>query len=199
MRDFWEARYAEPQFAYGTAPNRFLVECEPRLPRGAKVLVPGDGEGRNGAWLASCGHAVTSLDLAQSGLEKARALAASMGVSIETVCADLASWTPAPATYDAIVLVYLHLPPTIRRAVHRKLAASLLPGGLLILEGFERAHFGLPSGGPSNFEWLFDHDGLAEDFAGLAELLVEQVELDLDEGTYHHGRARVIRCLGRAT
>jgi 2-polyprenyl-3-methyl-5-hydroxy-6-metoxy-1,4-benzoquinol methylase len=89
MRDFWEARYSESQFAYGTAPNGFLVECEPLLPRGANLLVPGDGEGRNGAWLASRGHVVTSLDLAESGLKKARALAASMGVPMDTVCADV--------------------------------------------------------------------------------------------------------------
>ena len=51
-RHFWESRYAEPRFAYGSEPNRWVVECEPRLPRAARILVPGDGEGRNGVYLA---------------------------------------------------------------------------------------------------------------------------------------------------
>lgn len=198
MREFWEARYAEAQYAYGMLPNRFLVECEPLLPRGARILLPGDGEGRNGVWLAARGHAVTSVDQAESGLQKARALAESMAVSIETARADLASWEPAPSGYDAVVLIYLHLLPALRRGVHRKLGKALRPGGLLILEGFERSHLGLPGGGPSDPAMLFDQETLAGDFEGFSDLVFSCVELDLDEGPSHHGLARVIRGLGRA-
>ncbi len=51
--DFWNERYAEPGYGYGTAPNQYLVEQQHRLHHGMKALAVGDGEGRNGVWLAS--------------------------------------------------------------------------------------------------------------------------------------------------
>ena len=39
---FWEARYATPDYAFGTAPSYFLEQCKPLLPHGGKALaVPG--------------------------------------------------------------------------------------------------------------------------------------------------------------
>ena len=50
--NFWDQRFAEPGYKYGTEPNAFLREQAARLTAPADVLVPGDGEGRNGVWLA---------------------------------------------------------------------------------------------------------------------------------------------------
>ena len=61
-RKFWDNRYGEPGYAYGTEPNAFLRAQASRLPPGARVLVVGDGEGRNGVWLAIQGHDVLSVD-----------------------------------------------------------------------------------------------------------------------------------------
>jgi hypothetical protein len=195
---FWDARYAAPGFAYGEAPNAWLAACEPRLPRGARVLLPADGEGRNAVFLASRGHRPTSLDQSAAGLAKARALADAHGVVIETLQADLAAWTPAPEAWDAVVLVFAHLPPDLRRRAHAALASGLRRGGLLVLEGFDVSHVGLPGGGPRDPAWLFDADALREDFRalGLLELGVQAVELD--EGAFHRGAARVLRGVWRA-
>ncbi len=194
--EFWDSRYAAPEYAYGTAPNAGLVALEHLLPRGARVLVPGDGEGRNGVWLASRGHRVTVVDQSAAGLRKCAQLAASRAVSVETVQADLADYSPETAGYDALVLVFVHLPPEVRRAVHQRLLNALKPGGVLILEGFDRSHLGLPGGGPRDPAWLFDADSLQADFAACAELGIELIDGDLDEGPWHQGRARVLRVHG---
>src|SRR5512143_605970 len=89
---FWDARYGEPGFAYGEAPNDFLVEVEPLLPRRGRVLCLAEGEGRNAVFLATRRHDVTAVDLSAVGLEKTRALAASRGVAVHTVHADLATY-----------------------------------------------------------------------------------------------------------
>lgn len=196
-REFWEGRYAAAEFAYGTAPNRFLVEAVPLLPARARVLVPGDGEGRNGVWLARQGHFVLSVDQAQPGLDKARRLATEAGVTLETLCTDLLLWEPPRAAFDALVLIFFHLPPNERGAVHRRLLSGLKSGGLLILEGFDRSHFGLPGGGPRDVDWLFTADALRADFADLEDLRLAVQDTTLDEGPYHQGAARVIRCTGR--
>src|SRR5690606_8127635 len=92
LAKFWNARYAGEDYAYGTEPNDFLVAQAPRLPAGLPVLCLADGEGRNGVWLASRGFDVTSVDVAQQGLDKAQALARRAGVAIETVRADVARY-----------------------------------------------------------------------------------------------------------
>lgn len=194
---FWDGRYAAEEYAYGTAPNCGLVAMEPLLRRAARVLVPGDGEGRNGVWLATRGHQVTVVDQSGEGLRKCALLAQASGVHVDMVQADLTAFEAEIAAFDALVLVFVHLPPQIRRVLHQRLLLTLKPGGLLLLEGFDRSHAGLPGGGPRDPDWLFDAATLRDDFAGCEDLIIELIEDDLDEGPYHQGRARVLRLHGR--
>jgi SAM-dependent methyltransferase len=196
--NFWDQRFSEPGYKYGTAPNAFVFEQASRLPAGARVLVPGDGEGRNGAWLAQQGHRVLSVDSSRVGLAKARALARDRGVTIEALHADLTEWTPAPASCDAIVLTFVHLPATVRRDVHRRLACALVPAGWLILEAFHPRQLGHSSGGPKDIDMLVTLAALRDDFAGLLdEQLGVETETLLDEGPGHQGPAAVTRYVGQ--
>lgn len=194
--EFWNERYASPGYAYGTQPNATLVAMEPRLPRGARVLLPGDGEGRNSVWLAGRGHQVTAVDQSAEGLRKAKALAAEQHVDLITVVADLVDYAPPAASFDALVLIFVHLPPEHRATIHRRLATALKPSGVLILEGFDCSHAGLPGGGPRDPAWLFDAQMLRQDFTDCAPD-IELIETELDEGPYHQGKARVLRAVGR--
>lgn len=197
--EFWDwqfSRTSEPK--YGEAPNAFLAEQAARLPAGARILVPGDGEGRNGVWLATQGHAVTTVDASSVGIAHARALARRRGVALDIIQADLAEWRPEPASFDAVACIYLHLQPALRTAVHRRLVQTLRPGGLLILEAFHPDQLPLASGGPKNLDMLYTLALLRQDFdAGMQELLAQETETVLDEGSGHHGRAEVTRWVGR--
>jgi hypothetical protein len=59
----WDERYSQPEPIYGERPNNYLREQVQRLAAGASVLVPGDGYGRNGLWLARQGFRVHTVDL----------------------------------------------------------------------------------------------------------------------------------------
>lgn len=194
---FWDQQFSAPGFKYGAEPNAFLVSQAHRFAVPSDVLVPGDGEGRNSVWLAGQGHRVTAMDGSAVGLAKAQALAAERGVSLQTVQDDLAAWTPAPASADAVVLTFVHLPPAIRAGAHRRLAAALRPGGVLLLEAFHPCQLPLASGGPKDEDMLYTLDRLRVDFSGLEELLGEETETVLDEGPGHRGRAHVTRWIGR--
>lgn len=199
---FWDEQFSVPGFKYGTAPNAFLAGEAVRLAPASRVLVPGDGEGRNSVWLAEQGHTVTALDLSSVGLEKARALAAERGVTIATELADLSMWGPEPGVWDAIVLTYVHLPPAWRADAHRRLARGLAPGGLLILEAFHPSHLGRASFGPKDKGLLYTLAMLREDFgaaspAHLTELLGVECDVMLDEGPGHRGASMVTRYVGR--
>ena len=196
--NFWDQNFSVPGYKYGTSANAFLVAQAYRLPAAADVLVPGDGEGRNGVWLAQQGHRVTSVDVSAVGLQKAQALAVQRGVTLRTELVDLADWVPIPCSVDAVVLTFVHLPPAIRRAAHRRLAAALRPGGVMLLEAFHPLQLKHSSGGPKAPEMLYTLQTLREDFAGaLTEVLGWEGEVTLDEGPGHHGLAHVTRWIGR--
>ncbi|VCU69860.1 hypothetical protein PIGHUM_01925 [Pigmentiphaga humi] len=194
----WDERYAQPGYKYGTAPNRFLTEQESRLAAGSRILLPGDGEGRNSVWLAGRGHQVLAVDNARTGLDKALALAAAQGATITTLNADLADWCPPTGTCAAVALIYVHLPSAFRAAAHRRLARALAPRGWLILECFHPRQIGYGSGGPRDPDMLNDLATLRGDFAPVLEEVVGwEGELTLDEGDGHRGPAFVTRYVGR--
>ena len=194
----WDQNFAGDEYRYGTQPNAFLAGQAHRLAPGSTVLVPGDGEGRNGVWLARRGHRVIAIDLSTVGLEKARRLAQAQGVTIDTEVADLGQWAPAPASADAVVLVYVHLPPGVREAAHRAAVQALRPGGLLILEAFTPAQLAFSSGGPKAMEMLYTLDMLRGDWGStVEELHAEETSAVLDEGPGHQGPGQVVHGVWR--
>lgn len=195
---FWDTHYATPGYKYGTAPNRFLTEQAHLLAPGSRVLLPGDGEGRNSVWLATQGHQVHAVDASAVGLAKAQALADEHGVNMATTQADLADWHPEPSSVDAVVLVYLHLPDTLRRTVLPRLAQALRPGGLWLLEAFHPGQLVHRSGGPKDPTMLYTPDLLAADTRDwLEHTLLWDGPTELDEGPGHQGPAHVTRHLAR--
>jgi SAM-dependent methyltransferase len=197
--NFWDQNFSVAGFKYGTAPNAFLVEQAHRLRPGADVLVPGDGEGRNGVWLAQQGHRVTAMDGSRIGLQKAQRLADERGVALTTVHGDLADWAPAPASCDAVVLTFVHLPPSLRLSAHRRLVAGLRPGGLLLIEGFHPEQLRHTSGGPKDPAMLFTPELLRADVGEwVEELMAWQGEVTLHEGPGHQGLAHVTRFIALA-
>lgn len=198
MQTFWDQNFSAAGHKYGTEPNAFLAQQAHRFAAQGQVLVPGDGEGRNSVWLAQQGHSVTAMDSSTVGLAKARALAAERGVHIETVLGDLADWAPEPASFDALVLTYVHLPPAIRQGAHRRLAHALQPGGWLVLECFHPAQISHRSGGPKDPAMLYTVDLLRDDLSGLMdEALAWSGECELAEGSGHQGLAHVTRWVGQ--
>jgi len=194
--EFWDRRYSEPAYAYGTEPNGFLVEVADRIPPGP-VLCLAEGEGRNAVWLAERGHAVTAIDASAAGLAKAQTLANSRSVRIETIAADLASFTIEPGTWSGIVAIFAHLPPPLRCSVHRAAAQGLIPGGVFVIEAFTPRQLALGTGGPQKPELLYTLDLLRQDLTGLDIEIGREVERDVVEGRYHTGRAAVVQMLAR--
>ena len=193
----WDARYAAGGFAFGEAPNRHLAAQAPLLRAGMRALALGDGEGRNGVWLAGLGLEVTSVDWSAAGLAKAGALAAARGVALRPVVADLTGWNPPRGTFDLVAWIFVHLPPADRAVVAKGAVAALAPGGLLVLEGFTPAQEGRRSGGPRDPSLLWCAALVREHFAGLEILECLEGTVVLDEGPKHQGPAEVVRAVLR--
>lgn len=194
---FWDSKYEGETLKYGDRPNTFLVDQSYRLPPNGKVLVPGDGEGRNGVWLARQGWRVRTVDASARGVQKAAALALKHGVTLRTEVADLRSWAWPVGEMDGIVATFLHAAPELRPGLHRRMMDALAPGGLIILQGFRPEQLPLTSGGPKDVAMLFTEDMLREDFAGLEIDVLSSTSETLDEGPFHQGPAELIGLVAR--
>ena len=196
QRTPWDDRYDTVDFVYGREPNAFLAEVSGMIPPG-DVLCLAEGEGRNAVFLARQGHRVVAVDSSAVGLAKAARLAEESGVRIETVAADLTEFAMEPARWDAIISIFCHLPPFVRRALHRKVVEGLRPGGLFILEGYTPAQLALRTGGPPTEEMMMTLADLREELAGLEFLQGREIERDVVEGQLHTGRGAVVQVVAR--
>ena len=87
----WDERFALAEPVYGQQPKAYLRAQVPRLAPGCKVLVPGDGYGRNGLWLARQGFRVSTVDLSPVGVTRARKSEQAAGLAMTIEEADLAN------------------------------------------------------------------------------------------------------------
>lgn len=194
----WNSRYSGDEFAFGLAPNAFLASQRHLLKPGMVALVPADGEGRNGVWLAEQGLTVYAVDIAAVGLAKAQRLAQTRKVTIQTEQADLTTWRWPSARFDLIASIFFHLPPEQRPALHQAMWLALKPRGLLILEGYRpeqvtyRQRYG-SVGGPPDGEWMFSLAELQREFSAGKALHLEAAEVELNEGRLHAGYSAVVR------
>ena len=134
---YWEERYRDHSAARSRSPNPQLVTEAGQLAPGT-ALDAGCGEGADAIWLASRGWRVTAVDIAPTALRRARDQAETLGVEvtsrIDWVQADLTSWTPAENHFDLVSAQYVHAAAS-REALFRRLAASVAPGGTLLIVG----------------------------------------------------------------
>lgn len=195
-RAMWEQRYGVADYVYGTEPNDYLRERAHELPVGP-VLCLAEGEGRNAVFLAATGREVHSIDLTEAGVDKTRQLAASRGVSVNAVMGDLAEHDLGVGRWAAVVSIFAHMPPPLRRDLHARVVAALRPGGMLLLEAYTPDQIGRGTGGPAVAEMTMTLAGLREELAGLEFVHGEELLRDVVEGVGHTGIGSVVQVLAR--
>lgn len=202
MKEFWNERYVQEEYAYGLHPNEYLKTILSRIHQKGKMLLAAEGEGRNAVYAASLGFDVTAIDYSETAKEKALQLAQQADVSIDYQVADLNEIDLEEGSYDVLVLVYAHFPPHLRKDLLLKLQKSLKKYGLVILEGFSRNHLEVSQDnerglGPRNIEMLFTEEMIKEDFTGFETIELKEEVVHLNEGEFHQGKSSVIRYMGR--
>ena len=191
MKDFWNQRYATQETVYGKAPNLYFKSILDSLTPGS-LLMPAEGEGRNAVYAASLGWKVEAFDYSSVAQEKALQLAEANDVTIKYDVLELNEFK-ANKQYAAIGLIYVHLPTKERFVFHQKMIDALLLGGVLIIEAFSKAQINNASGGPKDIEQLYSLDQLKQDFASLNCIQAVEIEIDLEEGPFHIGKANLVR------
>ena len=198
---FWNSRYQNSDFAYGKNPNSFFKQCignvEPK-----SILMPADGEGRNGVFAAKLGWKVTATDLSIKGKIKALQLAKENKVTIDYLIGDMQDLDFPKESFDAIALIYAHFSASKTSILHKKLIKFLKPKGTIIFEAYSKNHIEYKRqnpqviGGPKDIDMLFSVEDIQNDFPNFNLQILEEKEIELNEGEFHKGKAKVIRFFG---
>jgi SAM-dependent methyltransferase len=195
MKEMWNDKYAKEEYHYGKKPNEFYSKQIEILEPG-KILFLGEGEGRNAVHAAKLGWDVDAYDFSTEAKTKALKFAGEEGVTLNYFVQDLNIFSPKENYYDAVIIVFLHMPQDQRIVLHKNIINTLKPAGRVILEVFDKKQIKKQSGGPKNLELLYSLEDIFEDFQDLDIITFSNEEIELDEGLYHNGLASVIRYVG---
>ena len=161
QREDWDRRYAEVENLWATKPNRFLVaevggapagpRPRPRLRRGTE---------RDLARLARLGRRPASTT-PRSRSRRRRHGPSETASPCDSSARTSSSTSRLEASYDLVLVMYLHIPSTRRRAVHAKASAAVAPGGTFLLVGHDLTNLTDGVGGPSDPDILYTAEQIA--------------------------------------
>lgn len=143
-RTRWDEKYAAPGYRRGGDPPTLVRGVAAALPRRGRALDVACGEGQTLVFLAERGLEGVGVDVSETGLLKAAALAAERGLDerLSFVRHDLDTGLPdVGGPFDVIACIHYHAP-----RLHPALRALLAPGGFLLVETLttENVDLGLP-------------------------------------------------------
>lgn len=196
---FWNERYDENDHLFGTEPNAFIASQAHRIPEGGTVVELAAGEGRTLAWLAQKREArCTAVDFSQDALAEADRWANDHDLPIETVQADVRSWSPG-CQWNAVIVVFLQLLPDERPRLYQQIRRMLRPGGVVIGQWFRPDHL---SGdydrvGPSSADRMVPVAELRDAFAEDEIIQCGPADVTIAEGPLLRGWVAVSRLVAR--
>ncbi|QCO96821.1 class I SAM-dependent methyltransferase [Arthrobacter sp. 24S4-2] len=174
---FWDERYRQHGSVWSRNPNPTLM-AEAAALRPGSALDVGSGEGADSIWLARQGWRVTAVDISSVALARAAERAAedaALAGRIVWVHHDLTASPPPAGTFDLVSAQFMHLPQDPRTELYHRLAASVAPGGTLLIVGHHPADLAAGIPRPSQPGLLFTPEEIA------AELDPDEWEIDVCE------------------
>ncbi|MFO8087890.1 MAG: methyltransferase domain-containing protein [Bacteroidales bacterium] len=191
MKEFWDQKYSTPEYKYGKKANNFFSRYLRTIPRG-KILLPGEGEGRNAVFAALKGWQVTGVDYSIKGKEKAIKLANASGVHIDYHHSNILEFPYPENHYDAVSIIFVHLPNKETETFYRKIYNTLKPGGVFFGQLYSKDQIEFATGGPKKAEMLYTIEELTEYLKDFHIQKLKKHERLIYEGDLHFGHSSVI-------
>ncbi|MEM1395633.1 MAG: class I SAM-dependent methyltransferase [Cyanobacteria bacterium P01_H01_bin.150] len=188
---FWDDRYQDEEYIYGQHPNDFLRDNANLFRNGDTVLTLAEGEGRNAVFLAQHGCQVRSVDFSVAGRAKTLQLAQKQKVSVEYDVADITQYDMGYAKWDGIVSIFCHLSESNRSALYQSIEQALKPGGIFLLESYNKKQLEFDTGGPRELSYLLSLYELKKAFKNFEMIVAQDVERAIMEGNSHNGISSV--------
>lgn len=192
MKEIWDQRYATGKYVYGTEPNVFFRKFIDTMKPG-RILLPGEGEGRNAVYAAKQGWETFAFDQSNEAMKKANRLADENNVSIDYSVCDLTGYLFPKDYFDMVAIVYFHLPESVRPYFFNNVRNCIKPGGWIITEVFSKIIYPDIKCGPPLVDMRYDKKEILDYFKDYEIVQCLQKDVALDEGEFHRGTANVIR------
>ena len=160
---FWDERYRQHGDVWSRNPNPQLVSEASGLRPGSALDV-GSGEGADAIWLARQGWRVTAVDISSVALDRASSRAAQDPDAAQRITwthQDLTKTAPPAGTFDLVSAQFMHVPKEQRDPLYHRLAASVAPGGTLLIVGHHPSDLDTGVRRPSAPGLLFTADEIA--------------------------------------
>ena len=197
----WDERYAAGAGdGWSGGPNAVLVQEATGL-RPGRALDVGAGEGGDALWLAAQGWEVTGSDVSSVVLEKAAAVARERGLQVTWQHADAREQAPPAGAYDLVTAFFVHPAADARRALDRRLADAVAPGGSLLLAAHAPSHVHTGMGDPPLLQlFVTPEQVLADlDLDAFEVLVAEELpRAEARDGVHHHVSDVVVHVRRRA-
>jgi SAM-dependent methyltransferase len=196
IKQRWNEIYSSRTSVMGYNANDFLSAELDKLPPG-KLLLPGEGEGRNAIHAAKKGWSVDAFDISNQGRDIAISRASRHGVHINYWLDEFSTGTLKKCHYDAIGIVDVFPLPVARRQGLQQMLDSLRPGGLLILECFSLNNLQVTGGMSGRIECdrLYTTRTLSEELAAMKILTLKEEQVTRRELTIYP--ASVVRLVAQ--
>jgi SAM-dependent methyltransferase len=195
--NFWDTRFQDENYIYGTKPNEFIAEIQKKLQLSGDTLAIAEGEGRNAVFLAEQGMNVTAWDYAHSGLRKTKQLAESRNVSVHTELVDLNEANWQKEQWDEIVCVFGHFPQELRMKTLQGVKEAVKPGGYFVTEVYSHYQIPYKSGGPREIALLYKPEEFITTFSDWRIVHFFMGEVVRNEGALHNGLSHVLQFVGQ--
>jgi SAM-dependent methyltransferase len=191
----WEQLYLQGDTHWDRgAPAPALVQYLSRHPLAGRALVPGCGTGHDVALLAQHGLSVTGLDIAPTGLAKARAQYPALPPETWVLGDLFALPAQIRGAFDFVIehTCLSAMPPALRPAYREAITSALRPGGRIIGVWFINPDLDPGEEGPPYPLSLAELDALFSEGFEIIDDYVPDVAYPGREG---RERVRVLRLL----
>jgi len=189
----WQERFDTVEYMYGIEPNEFVKQHHAVFKGSKKLGAFAEGEGRNAVFLSTKGYMLTAFDYAQSGLDKARKLAAENHVHVATRLVDLLQDETPVEEFNGAVMIFGHFPKEHQKPVFDRVVNSVVKGGRIMMEVYSEEQLSYKTGGPQSLDMLYN----AQDVLNWCnDYKIEHFytgEVERNEGALHTGKAHVIQ------
>jgi len=98
----YDSKYLKKEFYWGLKPHHLVVDSIQHLPKNAKVLDLGCGEGKDSFFLAKNNFNVTSIDFSEEGIRKLNEFAKKEKLKIKADVSNVKSYLQDCEKFDAI-------------------------------------------------------------------------------------------------
>jgi SAM-dependent methyltransferase len=196
IKQRWNHAYISKETVMGSIANAFFCRELGRLLPG-KLLLPGEGEGRNAIHAAKKGWQVDAFDISEAGRDVALRRASHSSVYLNFWLDEFSTASLKKCHYDAIAMIDVFPLPQARSKGFQKILDALRPGGTLILECFSVSNLGLTGGlcGRIESDRLYSTETLKAALPGLRIQLLKEERIIRTELTAYP--AAVVRLVGQ--